>query len=412
MSKARDIGIWCETVFGLYSLPPIINKYSVNNAKITVYTRYDIKDLAINYLKIDSANVKIIDKLDKFYIKILFGLFVKLRVDPKFSIMYTRFREGDSFSYKYITKIFGGWIPSIKTNQLFCKYFSIFSYKFPHDMLISITRISAPYLLSNPGCKHISIMESWDHPVKAPYYINPDISITWNESLKDDLKKYQGFTRLAKMKPLKFRYILERKFKDDSEIEKKIVSEKYISDLEILKRYSPVIYICTTSSVNPKFHIGEIKLINQLRNAVRSIGKNLYIKPKPNGVKGDYDIFLDDPNVYIGVYSSDPNSLDMLDEEYQSFRYLLLRNSNIIVNMGTTFVLEAALLDVPILQLGLNALDYGDFGSWSNNPHIKKYLLINHSLTFNGNLEDLTKNIINPAMAKAYSRNLKEWILN
>ena len=49
-------------------------------------------------------------------------------------------------------------------------------------------------------------------------------------------------------------------------------------------------------------------------------------KPKPNGPKGDYDIFKQKySNVVVGTYASNSNSIDMLDEEYHTFRYLLLQ---------------------------------------------------------------------------------------
>ena len=47
----------------------------------------------------------------------------------------------------------------------------------------------------------------------------------------------------------------------------------------------------------------------------------------------------------------------MLDEEYHTFRYLLLYYCKLVVNWGTTFVLEAALMDKPTLQLNLLSKD-------------------------------------------------------
>ena len=106
-----------------------------------------------------------------------------------------------------------------------------------------------------------------------------------------------------------------------------------------------------------------------------------------------------------------PNSADMLNEEYHTFRYLLLYYTNLIINFGTTFVLESSLMNVPILQLQLSENKFGKFGQYANNIHIQKYLLrkeyfklkntVNINQTVNGEF----------AQMKTYSRALKKWLV-
>ena len=238
--------------------------------------------------------------------------------------------------------------------------------------------------------------------------------MTWNKDLKSDYYRYQNFkdVKFKYIRPIKFRYIFERKEKCPNHLIKTLSNKEYLRDINIIRKNKTIVYATTTSSLNPEYHEGEVGLIKKLCEAFCNTDKLLYIKPKPNGPKGDYDnLKRKYSNVVIGSYSMSPNSADMLNEEYHTFSISSFYYTNLIINFGTTFVLESSLMNVPILQLQLSENKFGKFGQYANNIHIKKYLLrkeyfklkntVNINQTVNGEF----------AQMKTYSRALKKWLV-
>ena len=414
LSLQNSISFWCDTVVGFYSLKPVIIKYLKKNYKLYIYVEekdmqiirsYIGKNPNIEFISIQSINNFLLSALN-YFLKHFF-------TNPNFSVMYSRISAFSRF--KFYCKYFGifFFFRNEKLNENFDKIFSLFKCKIKGNILISISRIKANHLLCTKNIKHISIMESWDHPVKCPYWHKPHVILTWNKFLKNDYKDVQKFrgTKISYIKPLKFRYINERLNCSVDTILSTITNPLYLEDLKVLQSDDYFVYITTTSSLNKIAHEGEIKLIRQITKALELIGKKLYIKPKPNGPTGDYDFLLNEfDNVYVGVYAFKPNFQDLFSEEYNSFRYLLLIYCSVVINFGTTFVLEASLLDKPIFQLDIDGEFYGIFGDYSNNLHIKKYLLGNFSFKVTCTEDILSALKLKEKKFMKYSENLKNWI--
>ena len=182
----------------------------------------------------------------------------------------------------------------------------------------------------------------------------------------------------------------------------------YFKEIEYLKDKKYIIYPTTTSSQNSFAHQGEINLIENLCQETQGLGIKLYIKPKPNGSVGDYDEFKKYTHVIIGPYARNVNAIDLLDDNYNIYRYLLLKYSYLMINVGTTFGIEGALLNIPIMQLILDDEMYKGFAQYSKNPHIEKYL-------HNQNCIQITKlksehfSQINQFID--YSKDLKKWLI-
>ncbi|MBT5492559.1 hypothetical protein HOK00_10180 [bacterium] len=412
--KSKNIAFYCDNLFGFYTLKPIVDKYQSKKYEIFIYTRQNNIDILKEYLD-NTTNTQVIsiESLDDIFLRGMNYIFKKYFTNPKFTQMYYRQRRNDreNFYHKYIGKYF--YIADENINNIYQKLFGIFKNRFKSKLLISISRVHSNYLVCSKSIKHISIMESWDHPVKTPYWHNPDFLLTWNKALKQDFQKYQNFkdTKISYITPLKFRYIQEREKENIDNLKNTLQNKEFIDDIGKIKNKQMVMYIATTSSINPLQHQGEMQLIEQLCEATKQLGRTLYVKPKPNSPSGDYDIFKEKyENAIVGAYATNSNSIDMLDEEYHTFRYLLLYYSNLIVNFGTTFVLESSLMDKPILQLDLSKEYYGEFGEYSTNLHIQKYLLKEHSFKVTS-VHDIVKVMTTKKESfSAYSKNLKEWL--
>lgn len=410
----KSVAFWCDSVIGFYTLKPIVEKYQHKKCKIYIYAMGNQIKLLEDYLE-DMSNIETIsiESINSFLLKVLNYAFKKFLTNPNFTQMHYRHRkkDRDTIFHKYLGKYF--YIDNKKINATYQNFFKSFENRLKSDFLISISRVKANHLICSKDIKHISIMESWDHPVKSPYWHKPYALLTWNKDLKKDYQKFQNYNdvKILHIKPLKFRYIEDRLNKDIDVLEKQLENPSLKKDIELVKNKDIIMYITTTSSLNPSQHEGEMKFIDQLCLATKELDKTLYIKPKPNGPRGDYDIFKEKyENVIVGTYATNANNIDMLDEEYHTFRYLLLYYTKLIVNIGTTFVLESSLINKPILQLNLSKKNYGEFGKCSENLHIKKYL-INENAQKVKDKKDIVSILNNEQESfTKYSQNLKEWI--
>ena len=414
--KKRKVGIWVEHIFQLYSAKPVIDKYKEQGNTVFLITSIADVNLCKEYLKLDDNHIINLKGLQKKWHVIFRMLFEVVLVPEDFSIVYNRLLRKESKKVRLLRKLFFLKLKKENVNKYFIKYKKLlyslgFQSEFPVDLnlLISYTKVYYAFLVPEKTM-HISIMESWDHPMKLPYFIDPDYNMTWNKDLKEDTIHFQNIIRVAQIKPLKFRYIYDRLNVDTNKIFKQIKKDTYIEELKKIDDKKIILYPTTTSSIGIE-HEGEMKLIDDICQAVENTDYYLYIKPKPNGPEGDYDFFKKYSRTIIGVYSSDPDSRDMLDESYQAFRYLLLNKSEIVINSGTTFVLEAALMDKKILQLDLEGDRFGSYILFSKTFHLKKYILNNpYTFKYSGDIKALSSEIENTD--HRFKDFIKKWITN
>ena len=371
----RTIAIWCEHSFQLYSAIPILEKYKKD--KIILFT----KKTNINAFQsiIKSAHIELIaiEKYQSYFGSLFKKIFELVFVPVNFSIVYEKeFVEKESFFHRLIRKFFFLKLKKRNVNKFYTVltksiFRSITIDNFYNiDLVISFTKVYYSYLLPNKEkIPHINIMESWDHPMKFPYYIDPSYTLTWNKDLARDVKEFQHINRVKKIRPLKFNYLYQY-----GRSENYSLSQEYKSELDKLNGKKVILYPTTTSSAGI-MHEGEMKLIGELCEVFRNSRYVLYIKPKPNAPKGDYDEFKGNPNVIIGKYSNNSSGADILSHDYNLFRYLLLKKCECLINSGTTFGLEAAIANIKIIQLNFLKDDHYGFGLWCKTYHLKKYVL-------------------------------------
>ncbi len=414
----RTIGIWCEHNFHVYSAIPVIEKYT-RNAKVILFTRDENVSGLVDLLKYDNFQIVGIDKFifkPAIYFKLVFEI---LFVPENFSFVYkNEFVNRETFRKRFLRKLFFIKISPKNINRIFLKWNNFFfknksiNKYFNLDLMITVTKVHQSHLIPHKDfVPHINIMESWDHPMKFPYYIFPNYCLVWNKDLSIDTKKTQHLNKVRQIDPLKFRYIFKYKKWSFEKLNDGIKNTIYSDELDRIKGLNIVLYPTTTSS-SGIMHKGEMKFIKSLCEIFEQTDYHLYIKPKPNAPKGDYDIFTEYENVIVGAYSNNKNGLDMLDNNYHIFRYLLLCKSNVVINVGTTFALEASLLDKKLVQLRLKSGDYFGFAEFCKTYHLNKYVL---SLPGVINFEDYSKMSFLDEVNNCthlFSESLKKWITN
>src|SRR5687767_13438667 len=195
--SSRTIGIWCEHPFQLYSAKPIVDKYKKQGCRVKIYTLKENIETSINYLNIPTIDTININSLIHSKTSLLTYFYELVFVRKNYSFVYRERRNiKEKFSHKVISLLtFFLKLPKNKVNKFYIKYARLITQLRLHpvvnldcDLLISFTRVRYPMLMSGIKVRHISIMESWDHPVKDPYFINPDYSLTWNSALVKDTK--------------------------------------------------------------------------------------------------------------------------------------------------------------------------------------------------------------------------------
>ena len=379
----KKVLIWAEHAFQLYSVKPVAEKYIGRGCDVHLMTEFNDVALTAEYLRIPRENVHLVKNHRRRWHSRIIKLYEAAFVGLDYSMVYASHQKGESGLRKFLRGIACIKLRKEKVNRYFHGLVNVLGWlgnrgiKERYDLLISYTKVYHVLLLPS-GTPHISIMESWDHPIKLPYFTQPNYCLTWNRDLADDTRKTQFLHRIAQIRPLKFRYIWEREGRNEDDLLATLPNPTHREEIARLRslhaKGKVILYPATTSSAGIE-HEGEMKVISDICKALEGTGHVLYIKPKPNGPKGDYDQFAIHAHVFVGAYSSSPDSRDMLDEAYHTFRYLILRNSDVVVNAGTTFVLEAALMARPVVQLDLSEEAYGGFARFTKTYHLRQYIL-------------------------------------
>ena len=411
----KEISFWIEEGYALYSSRPVIEKYFKKNYKIWIYTNENIEKLVAQYYSHIDIEIILINKKINIFLKILSYLFTILLIDRNFSLMYCNdLKKHKSLLYNFINKIFLFKIKKENINNSYFNFMKIFNkFRFKGDFVIAFTFIHVPYLFANDKTKVILIMESWDHVMKRPLLIKANYFLTWNKDLANDAKSYQNYKHIGYIYPLKLRYTSKYDGMSPDIILESITNNCYLKDLKNIMNKNVILYpVSHTSIDNKNIHLDQLKFIKSLIPLLTDNNYILFIKPKPTGPVGDYDCLLNEKNIIVGEYSPDTDKADMLIDEFQAYRYLLLKHSKLVINVSTTFGLDAAMADVPVMQLNISEKDFGSFAKLKENPHIEKYLL-NSNLISNYSVQEkitISDEVILKSMK--YSQSLKKWCLN
>lgn len=231
------------------------------------------------------------------------------------------------------------------------------------DVLVVVTTSARPWLHAAGRRPTISIVESWDHPVRKTAAYRSDVVIAWNPDIGDDWVRIQGADAVFVGGPCKLAYAVEAQRSRDS----------------LARSGRPrLMYAVGTSSVTPDWYQSEYRLIELVAEAADDAGWDMTLKLKPNGVRSDYVGLADRfSHVRLTDEMSSPNPMDYhLTDEYNQTRLDELAQADIMLNAVTTFALDAACAGVPVLQLaGFEGDDLAGIRRASRNYHLQKYLL-------------------------------------
>jgi hypothetical protein len=408
----KEVTIIIDFKIYLYLFEPIIEYLLKNNVKVFLASSSEVlpqvkevlEGLDITY--IDYTNIKNRNK-------------IRYGIHRACSILFTRADFSFQFQKKrqQSTKKFTGLqgkllqlakitpkIPNTSINSFLHKIASVgLKNPFPTEYIMAGSLNASAELLTAKGQKVITVMESWDHAVKEPNGYKSDLFLGWNQSLCDDWRVIQGDRNCQVLHPMKLRYGHE--------------TFSYSPPNNKRKR---ILYPVASTA---KFSIGilvelEKKIIKELIDATDILGWELYIKPRPNGMKGEFDYAEAYEHVIVGEVSHgeivNPANYFYSNED-NAKRFAALNEVDMVINAFTTFGLDAAVAGVPVLQLDLReSVGFEDSYLVYNNFHIKNYL-INTDVLLRPQQSCLKEDMLAKedellSIAKSYTKNLQGWL--
>ena len=409
-----------DHAYGLYALLPLLEEIIKTPGRITLIIPSALAVPTQKYLaERDKFKVLFVDnyiqRRGKYFTKLFEVCFVSHDFSPGYTLRKRQKWSSALFALSRLMKPFR--ISRRNVNSLYRRLASAlcwigFFNRLPldtTDFVISLTKEPHPYLLAPFAHKHILIMESWDHPMKEPFLLAPDRTLTWNDALATELNLYQAIDRTVVVPQVhKFRYIREcRQAKISISA---IENTELAADLERLVDKKYIIYPLCTSSTYLGFE-GEVNFLRELARCVAASGLLLYLRPYPLAPASDGAVLADIPGTVVGTLSDDTNGMDVLNVDAQRHKYLLLQRATGVINVGTTFALDAAMVGTPVLQLKLPQKAFGNFGRYSRGAHIQRHLWGDSTVKF-AEGEQLKIGELLLTHAVATSHRLNSWINN
>lgn len=421
MHQNHKLGIWCEGLDRIYVIKPIIRELISRNVDFTIYyPQRQHHELIASFLAIAPSQVRDTTCDRPIKSKILGHLtllFIGSVMSLSFSNMLRRRIASLPFVYRSLRYI----TPSLKknANYVYTRLIkSVVSSVVLEDTILSVSLVQQPYWLAAHAGRLFCYIESWDHAVKAPILHSPNKIYYWHENVQQDFISVQGDIDGSLVYPFRFRYIDKyRTLKlEDEELFESIITPQIKQQVSKFIGRGLLTYACTTSLANKYVFAEEVKFMKDLAQFGQDEGIFVYFKPKPGGRNGELSFLEEFPNVVLGLSGSGTGE-QMLSNDYHIYRYLLLKNTQLFVNLGTTFSLEAAIMGCPIFQISPSDTHPSDhLKDYSNNPHLKKYFYSNENcFIFSGEFADISSQLLASYMGTidkpvSFSRYLRAWL--
>tara|TARA_B100000780_G_scaffold254099_1_gene202018 strand:+ start:9555 stop:10802 length:1248 start_codon:yes stop_codon:yes gene_type:complete len=407
--KKKIIGFYCFHAFGLYDIVPLYREYfQQEHNDVYIITQKKYLKLVQENFDIKKDKIIFLDDFKNIFGSVFTSWFSLLCVSKDFSDMYSDrtkiiFR---GYKKKILDHITFLNIKNYSLNSTYSKMIRFFYFfrimkKIPLDFtkLYVTTKVFNPYILTPFENNIHLIVESWDHPAKFPFLMTPNSTESWNKYLNYELNEYQAYNNLIIGKGLKFRYIEEFNNHYSSNILNEIENE----DINFIRENRVAIYPISTSSTFFAFE-GEINFVKKLAIATKKQNIKLYVRPYPLAPHSDISELRKIKNVYVGIGNKIEDGKEVFNLNHMLHKYLIIKNTDYVINVATTFVFDAALVksNCKIIQIKIKTNEFKDFGEYANGYHIKRYLSTSDSIYLNQldfRLKDFT-----------YKTYLRDWL--
>lgn len=390
--KINEITIIIDFKIYAYLFEPIIPYLLGRNVKVTICLPDALKpQILLVYSHFKNLNYTSLTRI-KDKNRFRFGIhracsILFTRTD--FSFQFRKKREQSTKKFNGLTGFLlkiSKFTPKVANSSInkFLSSISSFglSNPFPTEVVFVGSLNASAELLGARGLKVVTIMESWDHAVKEPNGYQSSLFLGWNKDLCRDWENTQGDTNCRVLHPLKLRY----------------AHEQFVRKFPVTQegRRIRVMYPLAGTS---KFSINimvelEKKIVRELIKITKILGWELYLKPRPNGLVGEFSYAEAYDHVQVGEVSHGDisNPADYFYSESDNYeRFRPLNDIDLVINAFTTFGLDSVAAKIPVLQLDLRECnDFKESFMIYENYHIKHYLISSKNVLkpINENLSD------------------------
>jgi hypothetical protein len=414
MKKRKEtLTVIVDSRIAVYSIEPLIKELLRQNERLQMVTYPNIEaQFLIRFPELAGKFTNLNELDDRLSFQKRLHSFLRLLLTPKnysnkYSSTIRASLESKNTFGRFLIKFIQA-LPKSKGNRinqriraLLCP---ITPNILPSSRVLVTTVFQTPHLLCSRNLKIYSLAESWDHAFKWPVGYCSDTVFVWNKSLAADWTAYQGDTNVETLFPFKLRYLLSAQ-KPSQSVQTKTL-----------------LYPFSTTSVSNLGKAFEEELIvaKVICKAAAKTGWNVRLKPKPNGRLGELQCICDQfKNTSVASYGEASKSTDYyLDDAYNDNRIRDLAKADLVINLYTTYALDASLAGRPVLQLDLSQnQDLPAVKHLFRNQHLQKYFLSRRELSlFATTLNELESKLVawlrtpdNKAIE--YQTKLRNWVL-
>ena len=407
----KEVSIYCELGFAIYSALPIVKFFKKNNYDIFLYTNSSNLNVSHNYLGIKKEKIYSIESVLNKYFVLLDYFLKELLISRNYSSQYNRYIGTRKGLIGFIGKTLSCF-PKFKSKNVNGFYSSLWKMinskpVFKTNKIIYISLTQSTYLLNSNYHKVFTIVESWDHISKSPIFHKPESIFLWNKSMTNDLYKFRNIAKSYTIFPFKFRYLV-----DNGE---KLLDDHYLDDYNFIKNNRYILYTCTYSLFSgKKIFESELKLIKILLKYCNDNQIYLYVRQHPHSLGHEFNIFKNSNFLKIGKSIINKGFNKVFDDSDNNFKIELINNAEFMINVGTTIVLEGALCNQKIMQISFKkSPSYFGFFQASQNYHIDKYLNSREKVFFFNEKKSINKfykKLSN--LDYTFTDSLKSWLEN
>lgn len=418
MQSKKPVVFWCEHSFQIYAALPIARKYYRRGYPIVLFTSPRYVQAARDYFDFGEVEVRSIAKYRSRVGNYVTNKFREYFTPIDFSPLYYVRLGYRKKTMNRVTKMTNRLLskhkvhPNHTYNRIVERLYRLRILE-PIDLdpylFFTFTKVHHAYVAVPFNDRHVCVMESWDHPSKEPYLLSPRRALTWNTELAEETREFQNYDMVHTIAPLKFRYIEEFATQSEEELLRQLTDPLLLQDLERMRNQKYLIYPMCTSSDYWGFG-GELKFVEELCQVLKNSDYRLYIRPYPLAPASDREQLeaLDD-KVIVGSSSYGTDGTEVMNTSLQIHKYLITKWADLVINTGTTYVFDAALCDVPIVQIYFDKNSTTDFHRTINEQiHLQKYLINEFAIKYDPNTLLRAVEVADPS----FTARIKSWLLS
>lgn len=340
-----------------YILSALVNTHLNNsNLQYEIYTSDKYQDVFhVEHPKLAIKKTSELERLISSPQKLIHLFFIYLLTDKKMSNLWQRDRKktlDKNTALKFFGKVNCNFQPVV-LRKLYCflmRY--IPGIKLCHCEVYIYTPCWFYFIFDDRNCDITLIYDSWDHPFKYPILFSPSITYCWNSSLKREINRLHGLSNIkvvdtgrfsravqgcSRRKPRKWIYVLSYSFND-----------------------------------SPVYFEYEVALIQQIATFCRANGKHLHVKPKP--ISGQFDLAIISALENV-VCDGASTGGGVADRRFPSVQNRYLSDIEICFSLVTTFIIEAALRDIPVFPLNSDVRADNILFELTRNDQVEKFII-------------------------------------